>query len=67
MVVEEGVSDRAAEMVRLNRLLRSLDNLAITGMAVFRDNAVNSPSSPFLSVRRQGRYDGSVYDQQDHQ
>ena len=25
MVVEEGVSDRAAEMVRLNRLLRSLD------------------------------------------
>ena len=25
MVVEEGVLDRAAEMVRLNRLLRSLD------------------------------------------
>jgi predicted nucleotidyltransferase len=25
MVVEEGVSDRAGEMVRLNRLLRSLD------------------------------------------
>jgi predicted nucleotidyltransferase len=25
MVVEEGVSDRAAEMVRLNRVLRSLD------------------------------------------
>jgi len=25
MVVEEGVSDRAREMVRLNRLLRSLD------------------------------------------
>jgi predicted nucleotidyltransferase len=25
MVVEEGVSNRAAEMVRLNRLLRSLD------------------------------------------
>ena len=25
MVVEEGVSDRAEEMVRLNRLLRSLD------------------------------------------
>jgi predicted nucleotidyltransferase len=25
IVVEEGVSDRAAEMVRLNRLLRSLD------------------------------------------
>jgi predicted nucleotidyltransferase len=25
MEVEEGVSDRAAEMVRLNRLLRSLD------------------------------------------
>ena len=27
MVVEEGVSDRAGEMVRLNRLLRSLDIL----------------------------------------
>jgi len=25
MVVEEGVSNRAAEMVRLNRLLRSFD------------------------------------------
>ena len=25
MVVEEGVSDRAAEMVRVNRLLRALD------------------------------------------
>ena len=57
MVVEEGVSDRAAEMVRLNRLLRSLDmavDLLVVSAEKF-DYWCDTPGNVYFEAATDGK------------
>jgi uncharacterized protein len=56
MVVEEGVSDRAGEMVRLNRLLRSLDvpvDLLVVSAEKF-DYWCDTPGNVYFEAATEG-------------
>ena len=56
MVVEEGVADRAAEMVRLNRLLRSLDiavDLLVVSAEKF-DYWCDTPGNVYFEAATEG-------------
>ena len=57
MVVEEGVLDRAAEMVRLNRLLRSLDiavDLLVVSAEKF-DYWCETPGNVYFEAATEGQ------------
>jgi predicted nucleotidyltransferase len=56
MVVEEGVSDRAGEMVRLNRMLRSLDiavDLLVVSAEKF-DYWCDTPGNVYFEAATEG-------------
>ncbi len=57
MVVEEGVADRAAEMVRLNRLLRSFDipvDLLVVSAEKF-DYWCDTPGNVYFEAATEGQ------------